>query len=72
MDKGAVGGGGPTLFDGIVPLYIRLIAFLAVIGAKLISFTGGAFMFCTREAFHATGGFDERFYWAEEARSPCD
>jgi glycosyltransferase involved in cell wall biosynthesis len=66
MDKGAVGGGGPTLFDGIVPLYVRLIAFLAVIGAKLISFTGGAFMFCTREAFHATGGFDERFYWAEE------
>jgi glycosyltransferase involved in cell wall biosynthesis len=66
MDSGAVGGGGPTLFDGIVPLYVRLIAFLAVIGAKLISFTGGAFMFCTREAFHATGGFDERFYWAEE------
>ena len=66
MDRGAVGGGGPTLFDGIVPLYVRLIAYASVIGAKLISFTGGAFMFCTREAFHATGGFDERFYWAEE------
>ena len=23
-------------------------------------------MFCTREAFHATGGFNERFYWGEE------
>jgi hypothetical protein len=23
-------------------------------------------MFCTREAFAATGGFDERFFWAEE------
>jgi hypothetical protein len=23
-------------------------------------------MFCTREAFRATSGFDERFYWAEE------
>jgi glycosyltransferase involved in cell wall biosynthesis len=67
MDKGAVGGGAPTLFDGIVPLYIRLIALLAVVGAKLIGFTGGAFMFCTREAFQATGGFDERFYWAEES-----
>jgi glycosyltransferase involved in cell wall biosynthesis len=66
MDKGAVGGGAPTLFDGIVPLYIRLVAFLCVIGVKLIGFTGGAFMFCTREAFHATGGFDERLYWSEE------
>ena len=66
MDKGAAGGGGPTLFDGIVPLYIRLFAFVGVLGAKLIGFTGGAFMFCTREAFYATGGFNERLYWAEE------
>ena len=67
MDKGAVGGGAPVLFDGPVPLYIRIVALLGVIAAKLASFTGGAFMFCTREAFHATGGFDERFYWAEES-----
>ncbi len=66
MDRGAVGGGGAVLFDGPVPLYVRLVALLGVIVAKLVSFTGGAFMFCTREAFHATGGFDERFYWAEE------
>ena len=69
MDKGAVGGGAPTWLgkDEIVPLYIRLLGVLQVVGAKLIGFTGGAFMFCTREAFHATGGFDERFYWAEES-----
>jgi len=67
MDKGAVGGGGPTLFDGILPLYIRLLAIVGVIAVKLAGFTGGAFMFCTREAFQMTGGFDERFYWAEEA-----
>jgi glycosyltransferase involved in cell wall biosynthesis len=66
MDQGAVGGGGPVLFDGRVPLYIRLIALLGLIVAKLVGFTGGAFMFCTRAAFAATGGFDERFYWAEE------
>jgi glycosyltransferase involved in cell wall biosynthesis len=66
MDKGAVGGGAPTLFEGIVPLYIRLVAFLSVIGAKLVGFTGGAFMYCTRAAFQATGGFNERLYWAEE------
>jgi len=66
LEKGAVGGGGPTLFEGSVPLYIRLVAWLGLLGVKLAGFTGGAFMFCTRSAFKATGGFDERFYWAEE------
>jgi hypothetical protein len=28
---------------------------------------GGAFMFCTCEAFYAAGGFDERLFWAEDA-----
>jgi len=68
MDKGAVGGGGPTWVgkDEAVPLYLRLFGFLFVYGPKLVGFTGGAFMFCTREAFQATGGFNERLYWSEE------
>jgi hypothetical protein len=66
MDKGAVGGGASAWLEGPVPLYGHLIALLCVLIAKLAGFTGGAFMFCTREAFHATGGFNERFYWAEE------
>ena len=68
MDKGAVGGGASIWLgkNEVVPLYIRFIAVLSVFGAKLIGFTGGAFMFCTREAFQATGGFNERLYWSEE------
>ena len=66
MDKGAVGGGAPVWTDEMVPLYIRVMALFSVVGTKLVGFTGGAFMFCTREAFHATGGFSERLYWAEE------
>jgi glycosyltransferase involved in cell wall biosynthesis len=66
MDQGAVGGGAPTVFDGALPLYARLLAFFLVMGARFVGFTGGAFMFCTREAFHATGGFDERLYCSEE------
>jgi glycosyltransferase involved in cell wall biosynthesis len=68
MDKGTVGGGAPVWLgkEEIVPLYIRLVSFLSVIFAKLGGFTGGAFMFCTKEAFRATGGFNERLYWAEE------
>ncbi len=66
LDKGVVGGGAPTMFDGILPLYARLLSLFIAVGGKLVGFTGGAFMFCTREAFHATGGFDERLYCAEE------
>lgn len=68
MDKGAVGGGAPTLLgkNEVVPLYGRLMGYLAVIVAKPIGFTGGAFMFCTRQAFQATGGFDERMFCGEE------
>jgi glycosyltransferase involved in cell wall biosynthesis len=68
MEKGAVGGGVMTWVDGneSVPLYARLLLVLLFFVPKLVGFTGGAFMFCTRAAFHATGGFNERVYWAEE------
>lgn len=66
MNRGAAGGGAPTWPADAVPLYVWLMALVYVIPAKLAGFTGGAFMFCTREAFHASGGFDERLYWAEE------
>jgi len=68
MEKGAVGGGGMTWVNKneSVPLYARLLLALLLFAPKLVGFTGGAFMFCTRAAFHATGGFNERLYWAEE------
>jgi glycosyltransferase involved in cell wall biosynthesis len=68
MNRGAVGGGGAVWIDWRepLPLYGRIIAVLMVIFPKLIGFTGGAFMFCTRAAYQATGGFDERLYWSEE------
>src|SRR5258706_3110238 len=68
MDRGAVGGGAPTWLgrNEKVPLYVWLLVLEFLLFSKLVGFTGGAFMFCTREAFHATGGFNERLYWAEE------
>ncbi|HZV35329.1 MAG TPA: hypothetical protein VFB72_12210, partial [Verrucomicrobiae bacterium] len=50
-----------------VPLYARLLFLPMLLMPKLIGLSGGAFMFCTREAFQATGGFDERMYFSEEA-----
>jgi len=68
MDRGAVGGGGAVWISWRekLPLYAYPLTAGLFIFPKLIGFTGGAFMFCTREAFQATGGFDERLYWSEE------
>ncbi len=69
MDKGAVGGGAPVWLgkNERVPLYIWLLCIPSLVLPKMTGFSGGAFMFCTREAFHATGGFNERLYWGEES-----
>jgi glycosyltransferase involved in cell wall biosynthesis len=67
MDEGAVGGGAPARFDGTAPLYARLLMWWFGLLMRLPGISGGAFLFCTREAFHATGGFDERLFGAEDA-----
>ena len=66
MDKGAVGGGAPTRFDKTAPLYARLLLWWFGLLMRLPGVCGGAFIFCTREMFHATGGFDERLFGAED------
>jgi hypothetical protein len=68
MDKGAVGGGAPAWIakGEIVPLYVWLSYPFVILLPKLCGFSGGAFMFCTRAAFDAIGGFDERLYCSEE------
>ena len=33
---------------------------------RMLRLASGCFLFCTREAFHAVGGFDERLFAAEE------
>jgi hypothetical protein len=67
LDRGAVGGGAPARFEGPVPLYVHLLMWWLGLLMRLGGMTGGAFMFCTRDAFRATGGFDERLFGAEDA-----
>jgi glycosyltransferase involved in cell wall biosynthesis len=67
MDRGAAGGGARARFDGRVPLFARLLLFWLGLLMKLAEMSGGAFMFATREAFQAVGGFDERLFGAEDA-----
>jgi hypothetical protein len=67
MNNGAVGGGALTKFEGPVPLYAKLLMRWLGFFIKLAGISGGAFLFCTRDAFNAVGGFNEKLYGAEDA-----
>jgi glycosyltransferase involved in cell wall biosynthesis len=64
---GAVGGGSAVRFDGPVPLYATILerAVLPVL-LPLLKMAPGCFLFCTRRAYLAAGGFDEGLFWSEE------
>lgn len=63
---GAIAGGGPVTFDGEIPLYAKIILPTLLLFFRLANLTGGAFMFCTRDAFNKSGGWDETFFAGEE------
>ncbi len=67
MRQGAVGGGCAFRFDGRLPLYGRVMASLANPIYRVLKLASGCFLYCTREAFEAVGGFDETLFGAEEA-----
>jgi len=66
LRAGAVGGGAVFDFDGPTPLWARIILFFAVRAARVIKWVGGCFVFCTRTAYQATGGFSESLYAGED------
>ncbi len=64
--QGAVGGGATVHFDGQVPLYAKMVLPLFTLLMRRTRLAAGCFVFCTRPAFEAAGGFDERLFGAEE------
>ena len=66
LHAGAVGGGCVPALDGRIPLWGRIIHFIACGMGRLIRLVGGCFLFCTREAYVATGGFSESLYAGED------
>jgi glycosyltransferase involved in cell wall biosynthesis len=66
IGRGAVGGGCSIRFDGRLPVYARGLLALALPVYRALGVACGCFLFCTREAFDAAGGFDERLFGAEE------
>jgi glycosyltransferase involved in cell wall biosynthesis len=67
MRRGSAGGGAAFRFDEPLPRYARLLQAFAVPLYRAAGLASGCFLFCTRRAFDAVGGFDERLFAAEEA-----
>jgi glycosyltransferase involved in cell wall biosynthesis len=66
LRDGAAGGGAALNFDGGVPLYARLLLPLFIWAFRTARLATGCYLFCTRAAFDAVGGFDEHYFGAEE------
>jgi len=67
LRQGAVGGGASVRFDeGRLPFYARVLEILLPPALRMLRLAPGCFVFCTRQAYLTTGGFDESFYVTEE------
>lgn len=67
LSSGTIGGGATVRFDGPIPIYAKLLLPAVLWGSRLIGMASGCFIFCTKTAFQAAGGFDTNLYAAEEA-----
>ena len=66
IDGGAAGGGAMIRFDGDVPLLGRFFEWVVSPLFRWGGLAAGCFLFCTRAAFEASGGYREDVFAAEE------
>jgi glycosyltransferase involved in cell wall biosynthesis len=64
--RGAVGGGALVRFDEPMPRWARIATPMMTTAYFTMKLAAGCFVFATREAFAAVGGFDRELYAAEE------
>lgn len=65
-NRGVIGGGCRIEFDQEIPRFGRLLLRVWETLARINRWAAGSFFFARRDAFEAVGGFDERFFAAEE------
>ena len=66
LDAGAVGGGATPTFEEAAPGWARPMMTFVITTMRWMRLAAGCFMFARRDAFEASGGFDERHFAGEE------
>jgi glycosyltransferase involved in cell wall biosynthesis len=66
IEKGGIGGGAGVRLDGKVPFWATVMLELTVLLFRVAGYTGGCFLFCTRQALEKAGGWDETLFAGEE------
>lgn len=66
LDDGIVGGGAAVRLGGRLAWHERVLVAVSIWGFRRARVAPGCFVFCTRDAFEAVGGFDERYYAGED------
>ena len=66
LRDGAVGGGATVRLSGPTTAYQRLAMRVLGWAFRATGIAPGCFIFCTRVAFDAAGGFDERYFAGED------
>jgi len=67
LGRGAIGGSSCVHFDaGRLPVYAAVLERVLPVVQRAIGLPVGCFVFCSRRAYLAAGGFNEALYWGEE------
>ena len=66
IEGGAVGGGAEVRFEGAKPLFAEVLLPGLLFTFRAAKLAAGCFIFCTRDAYEASGGFDESLFGSEE------
>ena len=66
FNSGAISGTSFPMFDEEIPFTARVLTPVLRVSFRVLRLAAGAYLFCTKEAFDAVGGFDKKFFAAEE------
>ena len=66
LRDGAVGGGARVCMQGKVAWHVRMATAFFAWAFRMTGIAPGCFLFCTRAAFDAVGGFNQVFYAGED------
>ena len=65
-NAGAVGGGAAVAVDDPTPRYVKWMMPVVVFSFRHLHWAAGCFLYCSRAAFNAVKGFDEKLFVSEE------